>query len=155
MTGPADGPAGGGAWLFRFPPPTRVPRPRRGGARPLPMGPLAGELGCSASARQSGSHAAAACGPGMRAAGTTLSHRSMGPNRRTATLGWGPRMPPPRPPSGEPAPRSLLSAKGFAYREVELVACTLEDKPGTLAEATRKLADAGINIEACLPAGGA
>src|SRR3990170_2973293 len=27
----------------------------------------------------------------------------------------------------EPATRSLLSAKGFPYREVELVACTLED----------------------------
>jgi len=53
----------------------------------------------------------------------------------------------------EPATRSLLSAKGFPYREVELVACTLEDKPGTLAEATRKLAEAGINIEACLPTG--
>ena len=53
----------------------------------------------------------------------------------------------------EPATRSLLSAKGFPYREVELVACTLEDKPGTFAEATRKLAEAGINIEACLPTG--
>ena len=53
----------------------------------------------------------------------------------------------------EPATRSLLSAKGFPYREVELVACTLEDKPGTLAEAMRKLADAGVNIEACMPTG--
>src|SRR3989304_4186695 len=61
--------------------------------------------------------------------------------------------PPPPPPNAEPATGSLLWAKGFPYREVELVACTLEDKPGTLAEATRKLAEAGINIEACLPPG--
>jgi len=53
----------------------------------------------------------------------------------------------------EAATRSLLSSRGFVYREVELVPCTLDDRPGTLAAATRKLADAGINIDVVLPTG--
>lgn len=51
------------------------------------------------------------------------------------------------------ATRSVLASRGFAYRELELVPCTLDDKPGTLAAATRKLAAAGINIELMLPTG--
>src|SRR3972149_1241923 len=91
MTGPADGPAGGRAWLFRFRASIRIPRRRRLWAR--------GEGGRST------------------------------------------------------APRALLAGRGLPPREVELGACPLEDKPGPLAGATRKLADAGINIEACLPTG--
>jgi hypothetical protein len=53
----------------------------------------------------------------------------------------------------EPATRSALGAKGLTFHEVELVPCQLEDKPGTLAETARKLANAGINIELMLPTG--
>ena len=51
------------------------------------------------------------------------------------------------------ATRSVLAAKGLESREIELVPCSLEDRPGTLAEATRKLADAGINIDLVVPVG--
>jgi hypothetical protein len=53
----------------------------------------------------------------------------------------------------EAATRSLLSSRGFDYREVELVPCSMDDRPGTLASATRKLADAGVNVELMLPTG--
>ena len=33
----------------------------------------------------------------------------------------------------EAATRSLLSSRGFDYREVELVPCSMDDRPGTLA----------------------
>ena len=36
-------------------------------------------------------------------------------------------------------------------QELELIPVILEDRPGTLAAATRKLADAGINIDLLLP----
>jgi hypothetical protein len=49
--------------------------------------------------------------------------------------------------------RGILDERGAAYREVELVAAALEDRPGSLAEAARKLADAGINIEALVATG--
>jgi hypothetical protein len=49
--------------------------------------------------------------------------------------------------------RSVLDASGSEIRELELVAASLEDKPGTLGDAARKLSDAGINIEAILPTG--
>ncbi|MET1232975.1 MAG: hypothetical protein ABWY52_09020 [Candidatus Limnocylindrales bacterium] len=51
------------------------------------------------------------------------------------------------------ATRSVLASRGFGYREVELVMCTLDDKPGTLAAAARKLAAAGVNVELVLPTG--
>lgn len=43
--------------------------------------------------------------------------------------------------------RSALNEAGIAYREVSFVTVGVEDKPGTVAEAARKLADAGVNIE--------
>ena len=49
--------------------------------------------------------------------------------------------------------RSVLDERGAGYREVELVAASLEDRPGSLGEATRKLADAGINVEALVATG--
>lgn len=49
--------------------------------------------------------------------------------------------------------RGILDERGASYREVELVAAALEDRPGSLAEATRKLADAGINVEALVATG--
>jgi len=53
----------------------------------------------------------------------------------------------------EAGTRSILAQKGFETREVELVPASLEDKPGALAGITRKLADAGINLELLLPMG--
>ncbi len=53
----------------------------------------------------------------------------------------------------EAATRTVLSDGGFSTREIELVTATLADKPGTLAAAFRKLADAGVNVEAAMPSG--
>ncbi len=53
----------------------------------------------------------------------------------------------------EAGTRSVLSAAGCASREVELVVASLAHQPGTLAAIARKLADAGVNIEAALPTG--
>ena len=53
----------------------------------------------------------------------------------------------------EAGTRSAISDAGFRARELELVTASLEHAPGSLAAATRKLADAGINIEAALPTG--
>ncbi len=53
----------------------------------------------------------------------------------------------------EEGTRRALSEGGMMAREVELVTASLENKPGALAATTRKLADAGINIEAALPIG--
>jgi hypothetical protein len=51
------------------------------------------------------------------------------------------------------ATRSVLDDRGARYREVELVAASLEDRPGSLGEAARRLADRGINIDALLATG--
>jgi hypothetical protein len=53
----------------------------------------------------------------------------------------------------ESGTRSALDASGTRYREVELVSASLEDRPGTLAEVARQLANAGVNIEAIFPTG--
>ena len=53
----------------------------------------------------------------------------------------------------EAGTRNAISEKGFRAREVELVMASLENTPGSLAAAAKKLADAGINIEAALPTG--
>lgn len=50
----------------------------------------------------------------------------------------------------EAGTRSALAAAGCSAKEQEVVTVTIENGPGTLAMATRKLADAGINIEAGL-----
>lgn len=49
--------------------------------------------------------------------------------------------------------RAALQASGVPFREVEAVAAWLDDRPGTLAEAARRLGDAGVNIEALFPIG--
>lgn len=49
--------------------------------------------------------------------------------------------------------RSALEAGGFAYREIGLVSAAIDDKPGSLAAAARRLAEAGVNIETLLPIG--
>jgi hypothetical protein len=53
----------------------------------------------------------------------------------------------------EETTRSVLSGRGDTFRETDLVSATLENKPGTLANATRRLADAGINIDFVTPSG--
>jgi hypothetical protein len=49
--------------------------------------------------------------------------------------------------------RSVLDARNTDYRELELVAAAMEDKPGTLGAAARRLADRGVNIGAIMPTG--
>jgi hypothetical protein len=53
----------------------------------------------------------------------------------------------------EAGTRSALDGSGARYREVALATASLEDKPGVLAEVARKLANAGVNIEAIFPMG--
>ena len=53
----------------------------------------------------------------------------------------------------EDATRSALDGLGARYREAALASASLEDKPGTLADIARRLADAGVNIEAIFPTG--
>lgn len=40
---------------------------------------------------------------------------------------------------------------GFSYRECEVVTARLENRPGTLAAASRRLFDAGVNVEYAAP----
>lgn len=49
--------------------------------------------------------------------------------------------------------RSVLDQRGATYRETDLVAAGMEDKPGTLGDAARRLANAGVNIQAIMPTG--
>ncbi|MGH2380937.1 MAG: hypothetical protein ACRDG7_06910 [Candidatus Limnocylindria bacterium] len=55
--------------------------------------------------------------------------------------------------SDEGGTRSVLDQRDADYREAELVAAALEDRPGQLGVATRRLAEVGINIEAIIPTG--
>jgi hypothetical protein len=49
--------------------------------------------------------------------------------------------------------RRALSDAGYRPRELEVVTTTIDNVPGSLAKTARKLADAGISIEAALPIG--
>jgi hypothetical protein len=49
--------------------------------------------------------------------------------------------------------RTVLKDKGLPFKELEVTETHLRDEPGTLAKATRRLADAGVNIEAVYPTG--
>jgi len=53
----------------------------------------------------------------------------------------------------EAGTRRAIGDAGCSFREVELVMATLDHAPGSLAAATRKLANAGVNIEAAMPTG--
>ncbi|MCI0584801.1 MAG: hypothetical protein L0227_18255 [Chloroflexi bacterium] len=53
----------------------------------------------------------------------------------------------------EAGTRRALGDAGFKPREAELVVASLANQPGSLAMVARKLADAGVNIEAALPTG--
>jgi hypothetical protein len=47
--------------------------------------------------------------------------------------------------------RQVLDGSGYRYREVEGLEFSLPDRAGTLGDACRKLADAGVNIEFLAP----
>jgi hypothetical protein len=47
--------------------------------------------------------------------------------------------------------RSALDAGGITYHEVPLITIWLEDKPGQVAWAAKRLGDAGVNIELFAP----
>lgn len=47
--------------------------------------------------------------------------------------------------------RSALDDAGISYRELPVMHVTMEDKPGQSASVSRRLADAGVNIELWVP----
>jgi hypothetical protein len=49
--------------------------------------------------------------------------------------------------------RSVLDGRGLTYRDCEIVSAGLEDKPGTLGAAARRLADRGVNVEMIMTTG--
>jgi hypothetical protein len=49
--------------------------------------------------------------------------------------------------------RSALNDAGIAFHEISTVAAKLDDKPGTVADAAKRLSDAGVNIELVAPLG--
>ena len=53
----------------------------------------------------------------------------------------------------EASTKAVLDGGSFSYRQIDLISAALEDKPGTLGAAARRLADAGVNIELLLPTG--
>lgn len=53
----------------------------------------------------------------------------------------------------EAGTRRALDDASFTYRDVELVTAALDNQPGTLAAATKRLADAGVNVELLTPVG--
>jgi hypothetical protein len=53
----------------------------------------------------------------------------------------------------EAGTRSVLDDRGADYREIELVSAELDDQPGSLGAAARRLAQKGVNIAALIPTG--
>ena len=51
----------------------------------------------------------------------------------------------------EEATRSILDDAGIEYREIPLFTVRMDNKPGQAASTSRRLADAGVNIEFWLP----
>jgi hypothetical protein len=49
--------------------------------------------------------------------------------------------------------RAALQDGKLPFKEIEATETSLRDEPGTLGKAARRLADAGVNIEAILPTG--
>lgn len=68
-----------------------------------------------------------------------------------STLAWGDRGTIGLLTRDESGTRQALDEGGFTYHESEVVTIRVEDRPGTLAEASRRLADAGVNIEFLVP----
>jgi hypothetical protein len=55
--------------------------------------------------------------------------------------------------SDEAGIRRVLSEGQWKFHSVELVEASIANRPGSLAQVTRKLANAGVNIEAAFPIG--
>ena len=55
--------------------------------------------------------------------------------------------------SDEAGTRASLSDSQWKYRTIELVEASLANRPGSLAEVARRLANAGVNVEAAFPVG--
>lgn len=53
----------------------------------------------------------------------------------------------------EAGTRNAFHHAGIAAREQEVVTANLEDRPGSAAEGTRKLAEAGVNVDFCFETG--
>ncbi|MFL5756201.1 MAG: hypothetical protein ACJ77N_07845 [Chloroflexota bacterium] len=51
------------------------------------------------------------------------------------------------------ATREALGSAGWTFEEHEATEVSLRAQPGTLAQAARRLADAGVNVEAVMPIG--
>lgn len=51
------------------------------------------------------------------------------------------------------ATRQVFETTHASFKELEITEVSLADKPGSLAQATRRLATAGVNIEAIFPTG--
>lgn len=47
--------------------------------------------------------------------------------------------------------RSALNEAGIAFREISVLTAKLQDKPGAVADAAKRLGDAGVNIELIAP----
>ena len=55
--------------------------------------------------------------------------------------------------SDEGATRTVLTEAKASFKEVEATEASMRHAPGTFAKAARRLADAGINVEAVFPTG--
>ena len=53
----------------------------------------------------------------------------------------------------EDGARAVLQTHGWSFREVETVVASLEHRPGSLGEAARRMADAGVNVETMFATG--
>jgi hypothetical protein len=51
------------------------------------------------------------------------------------------------------AARSVFQTLRTSFKEYDVVEASLANKPGSLGKAARRLADAGVNIEAIMPVG--
>jgi hypothetical protein len=49
--------------------------------------------------------------------------------------------------------RTVLEARDLEYRDCEIVSASLEDRPGALGAAARRLAERGVNIELIMTTG--
>lgn len=53
----------------------------------------------------------------------------------------------------DPTTRRALEEGGHSFKEMEATETQLRHEPGTLARASRRLAEAGVNVEAIFPTG--
>lgn len=81
----------------------------------------------------------------------TAAIATRGINLYAMCLSWGDRGAAAFIPSDEAGCRTALRDSGIAFREVPVLTCWLEDRPGTAATASKRLADAGINLELFAP----